>query len=536
MTPSLVRHYLAKPSPFVYSESVKTCPINTTINHSTACILAQLQSLLREQHAEAYLVGSIVRNLLAGHAKADVDIAINGSVSAIGQQLADQLNAHYVMLDNTHGIARLLPRVEETWQIDIATLQGSLEQDLLRRDFSINALAINISEMHLAEDQLNAAVLDAGSGLEDIQNKTLRAVSPQIFRDDPIRLLRGVRLSSELGFNIEERTATIMQRDHAMITRAAGERIHDELLRLFNYTDTYQAVDFMNRLGLLTAIIPELAPTRELEQPPEHTWDVFHHSVRSIEALDFICHRSGWEFSKTDVLENIPWGETIQSYFSTAVSSSATNRVLTKLAALLHDIAKPQTRIINEFGRVRFYGHPQQGAPIAASILERLRFSHHEIKFIETIVRHHLRPVQMTENEAQPTKRAIYRYCRDLEEAGIANLYFSLADHLATRGPNLERENWDWHVSVVRHIVDAYDKGPSPAKLIPLLDGNDLQSELNLKQGKQIGQLLEELSEAQAAGEINTRQQGLDYAQKLLTEGIPNHNTLGKVKYFFKLP
>ena len=511
-------------SPFVYPDNMRSRLISTTMNKTASCILAQMQSLLIENDTEAFIIGGAVRNIIAGHNKTDIDIAVKGNALVIGQQLADQLAAHYVVLDYAHGIVRLLPRGNNSWQIDIATLQGTLEQDLNRRDFSINALAIAMTDMQLAEEQLTANVLDAGSGLEDLQDKTIRAVSQQIFRDDPIRLLRAVRLSSELDFVIDDQTIALMQCDHAMIGSVAAERLRDELLRIFSHTNTYEAVDCMRRLGLLSSIIPELTPSYGLEQSAEHTWDVFHHSARSITALDFILRHTEWKFCATDVLKNIPWRESFQSYFGAIVSPPATRRVLTKLAALLHDIAKPTTRIVNEFGKVRFYGHPQQGAPIATKILERLRFSHNEIRFIEAIVRHHLRPVQMSENGETPTKRAVYRYCRDLEDAGVATLYFSLADHLATRGPNLERNNWDWHVNVVCNIADEYDKDQSTAKLPLLLNGNDLQNEFDLKPGRQLGQLLDELREAQAAGEISTRQQGLDYTRKLLEEGIPTHN------------
>ena len=497
---------------------MKIYPINTALKRDTAVILARLQALLREESSEAYIVGSIVRNLVAGHDRADIDIAVDGNALVIGKRLADKFNAHYVVLDDTFGVARLLPRDDDTWQIDIVTLQGTLEQDLLRRDFSINALAINMAQMQLQESSINATILDVCNGMQDLQNKTIRAASEQAFRDDPIRLLRGVRLSSELNFTIDEQTSALMQREHALISTASPERVREELLRLFALTDTYNSVVLMHHLGILAAIIPRLAPTLHMEQSTEHTWDVFHHSARSIDAFDFLCRRAGWEFYSADVLADVPWEDSVKSYFDTIVSPPATRLVLTKLAALLHDIAKPTTKIINDAGRIRFYRHAQQGAPIAAAILERLRFSHSEIKFIETIVRHHLHPVQLAEPGGTPSKRAVYRFCRDLEDAGIATLYFSLADHLATRGPNLESADWGWHAGIVRQIIDEYEKDTPPDKMPLLLDGNELQSEFGLKPGKQLGQLLEELREAQAAGEISTRQQGLDYIKKLLEE------------------
>ncbi|MCL2706688.1 MAG: HD domain-containing protein [Dehalococcoidia bacterium] len=505
----------------VYPESVKSHLIKAILNQSTACILTQLQSALKELNTEAYIIGGMVRNLTLKRHKADIDIAVNGNALTIGQLLSDKLNAHYVVLDGERGIVRLLPGGGNDWQIDITTLQETLWQDIMRRDFSVNAMAINIAEMQLSKRHLVAFILDAVNGTEDLQNKTLRALSPQVFRDDPVRLLRGVRLSSELGLSMNEQTLSLVQRDSALISTAAAERVRDELLQIFALTNTYEAVDFMNRFGLLSAVMPELSPTCGLKQPPEHTWDVFQHSARSIAAMDFILRRAEWEFCSKDVLASVPCCKSTLSYFDEIVSPPASRSTLTKLAALLHDIAKPQTRMLNELGKVRFHGHPQQGAPIAAAILERLRFSHRESKFIEAIVRNHLRPVQMTENEAPPTRRAIYRYRRDLDEAGIAALYFSLADHLATRGPNLERGNWDRHVNNVRRITDEYEKAPSPAKMHLLCDGNDLQNELGLKPGRQLGRILEELREAQAAGEVTTRQQGLAYAGKLIAEEPP---------------
>ena len=189
-----------------------------------------------------------------------------------------------------------------------------------------------------------------------------------------------------------------------------------------------------------------------------------------------------------------------------------------RIAGLLHDIAKPQTRIVNEFGKVRFYGHPQEGAPVAAAILERLRFSNREIKFVETVVRYHLRPVQMTEVGLPPTKRAVYRYFRDMGEAAFATLYFSLADHLATRGPDLEPSNWDWHVGVVAYLIAEHEKEPQTVAPTKLLDGHDLHRELGLAPGRRLGELLEEVREAQAVGEVTTREEALDYVKKLLSD------------------
>ena len=518
---------LANPPAFVYSESVNETRLEVSLSPAVGTILARLREFLAARQIEAYIVGGLVRDMVMGRNKTDIDIAVAGDSLAIGPEIAVCLKAHCVVLDNENGVVRLLPKKEseeptENWQIDVATLQGSLAEDLGRRDFTIDALAIDLAKLNLtAQDRLEAAVIDPFGGLGDIQNKIIRAVNPQVFQEDAIRLLRGLRLGADLGFSIKAQTEGLIQRDHELIKDVAGERIREELLRLLALTDSYQTVVYLDKLGLLTAIIPEMAATREVGQPKEHTWDVFHHSARSISALDFILHRSGWEFANRGVLAGIPWDENIESYFETKVSPLSTRRVLTKLAALLHDIAKPQTRIVNEFGKVRFYGHPQEGAPVAAAILERLRFSNREIKFVEAVVRYHLRPVQMTEAGTPPTRRAVYRYFRDMGEAAYATLYFSLADHLATRGPDLESGNWDWHVGIVAKLIAEHEKEPQTVIPTKLLDGHDLRRELGLAPGRRLGELLEEVREAQAAGEVTTRQEGLDYVKKLIANREP---------------
>jgi len=500
--------------------------LEVSLSPSVSAILLRLRVFLAQRHIETHIVGGMVRDLAMRRKTMDIDIAVAGDALAIGQEIAAYLKAHCVVLDSENGVVRLLPKKgeeesTENWQIDVATLQGKLADDLGRRDFTIDALAIDVAKLSLkTKDSIEAIVIDPFDGLGDIQKKLIRAVSPRVFQSDAIRLLRGVRLAADLGFAIEPQTEALIEHDHELIKKVASERVREELLRMLALPDSYQTIVYLDKLGLLMAIIPELASTRDVDQPKEHTWDVFHHSARSISALDFILRRSGWEFANGSVLAGIPWDENIEGYFEAKVSPLSTRRELTKLAALLHDIAKPQTRIVNEWGKVRFYGHPQEGAPVAAAILERLRFSNREIKFVEAVVRYHLRPVQMTEEGAPPTKRAVYRYFRDLGEAAISILYFSLADHLATRGPDLKKDNWDWdwdwHVGVVTHLIAEHEKEPQTVAPQKLLDGHDLRHALGLAPGPRLGELLEELREAQAAGEVTTREEALDYVKKLL--------------------
>jgi poly(A) polymerase len=185
-----------------------------------------------------------------------------------------------------------------------------------------------------------------------------------------------------------------------------------------------------------------------------------------------------------------------------------------KLAALLHDVAKPETKRIDEKGRMRFLGHAQQGASTTDSIMERLRFSSREKRMVTKMIEQHLRPGHLSNADEMPTRRAIYRYFRDTAEVGIDTLFLSLADHLVTRGPALEMEGWQEHVEMTRYMLAKWfeeETSVSPPKLI---NGHDLMETFGLVPGPKIGALLEAVREAQASGEIATKEDALDFVRR----------------------
>ncbi len=172
--------------------------------------------------------------------------------------------------------------------------------------------------------------------------------------------------------------------------------------------------------------------------------------------------------------------------------------------------------MLTEEGRVRFLGHDKEGAEIAANILERLRFSTKEIRLVETAVKYHMRPTQLSQGEL-PTRRALYRYFRDTGDAGIDILFLSLADHLATRGPALDINLWKEHTKEVEFVLAQYFQSAETVKPVKLIDGNDLINIFGLKPGPEIGELLEMVEEAGAIGEINSRDEALSYIRNKLT-------------------
>jgi len=482
-------------------------------------VLTKVNGFLGEQGIEAYLVGGLVRDMLLGRETADIDLTVAADALDVAAKVAAALGGRYVLLDQQNCIGRVVladekaPFTRTQWELDFSAFEGSIEQDLGRRDFTSNAMAINLKQFCKGGSDIQ--LVDPFKGWDDLRQGILRVVTESAFTVDAARLLRAVRLAAEVGLSIDRQTETLIQRDAHLITNVAGERVREELLRLLAVPDTESSFTYLDKLGLLTIIFPELAVTKGVEQPKEHFWYVFEHSLKTVVAIEFLLRRGTWEYASEAVLAAVPWSVDLEQHFAEEVSHGSTRRSLLKLAGLLHDIAKPQTKATEASGRVRFLGHGQVGAVIATNMLERLRFSTREIKLVETEIKHHLRPGQMSQ-QGLPTRRAIYRYFRDTEDVGIDILFLSLADHLATRGPHLDLDHWREHTRMVEYVINQRFEQESLVFPPKLVDGHDLIDIFGLSSGPQVGQMLEAVREAQGAGEIETREEALTFIKRLL--------------------
>lgn len=485
-------------------------------------LLTRLDSFFTERRLQSYIVGGFVRDALLGRETADIDIAISGNTLEIAPQAAEVLNGSYVLLDEVNGLGRVVIGAGENipgkkpWNIDLATMKGTIEEDLAQRDFTIDAMAIDL--LQLSRDTPDTPLIDPRHGWEDIQQRIVRAVNGTVFQADAARLLRAVRLSAELGFGIDTETEALIRRNAHLAASVAGERTREELLRLLAIPRAGQFLSYLDGLGLLTVIVPELARTKGVTQPKEHFWNVFEHSVQTVVAIELLLRQGSWQDRKhtgEEILAPVPWSTSLAQHFDTEVSYGSTRGQLLKLAALLHDIAKPQTRAVDASGRLRFLGHADGGAIIATDIMERLRFSSRETRLVATAIKHHLRPGQIT-NDLLPSHKAIYHYFRDTGDTGIDIAFLSLADHLATRGPKLIMTHWQRHTEIVNYILT--QRFEQAARVTPpkLIDGHDLINAFGMQPGPEIGELLERIHEAQASGELNSREEALAYIRERL--------------------
>jgi len=506
-----------------------------------APILDKLSHLLAHQGYRAYIVGGFIRDCLLGRETRDIDIAIDGDAIALAQKVAKAIEGKFVLLDERNGIARVLTverdgqwgspegrrSSQAEWHLDFSSFSGDIESDLARRDFTINAMAVELKQFVIAvsrssersegaAEQSQVELIDPFFGQKDLNGGIVRATSNEIFENDASRLLRAVRIAAELGFVIEPRTEGLIRGSSQYISKVPGEKTREELLRLLRLPRAAYYLMYLDELGLLLALIPEMAECKGVEQPRLHFWDVFDHSLQTVAAMEFLIRENALEYGSADILAVAPWSDAIDEHLSQEVSSGSNHKALLKLGGLLHDIAKPQTKSVDDEGRAHFYGHTSQGADIAVGILERLRFSNREINLVKSLVYHHLRPAQMA-NEELPTQRAIYRYFRDTGEAGIDILLLALGDYLASRGPLVDMEEWREHCQLIDYILAEHDKQQVQLLPVKLIDGHDLMNTFGLTPGPLIGELLAMVHEAQASGDITTKEEALALVQRELS-------------------
>ena len=489
-------------------------------------ILDRVIGYFSSNQTSAYLVGGYLRDLLVSRAKSlepsqDLDVAVPGNAGSIAGDLARVLGGSAVPLSPSRGIYRVVvPKsavgepgnLEEgqPWTVDLTAFSGDIQDDLARRDFCVDAMALAVKDWKQAD--WSDHIIDPFNGREDLARKRIRAVSPGIFRDDPGRLLRSVRLSSQLGFALDPETVNLVRAEAHLVNSVSAERTRDELLAILSRPNSKGYLVILDRLDLLCRVIPELAATKGVEQPVVHYWDVWGHTLHCVETAELVT--AGHQNSP--VFMFVPWTPESAAYFNGDVAGGCSRRTVLKLAALFHDIAKPQTKATDESGRTRFLGHSELGAAMAGERLAQLRLNSRPVAMVAKMVEHHLRPGNMSHGGELPTARAIHRYFRDVNDVAVDTLYLSLADHLAAKGPELSMEQWSAHARMIGHVLEAGSKQPESTGPIRLITGHDLIEHLGLEPGPLVGQILETVIEAQALGEIHTREEALALAVQTL--------------------
>ncbi len=491
------------------------------------------------QHAQPnqhiYLVGGCIRDLLLGTKSHDLDLTLSGDAVRLARQVANQLNAGFFVLDDSRKTARVIVQNAQGKNtfLDFAAQRGfRIEDDLRGRDFTINSMAIDIRQPERIIDPLN--------GGRDLGKKILRLCSPQAFADDPVRILRAVRFSTSLGLRIEPATLSQLRAAVEDLEAVSAERKRDELFRMLDSRWVYTGLSLLDRLDVLGKLFPEIAAMKNVDQSAPHTQPVWEHTLETIRRLEelYVLLVLGPEFGDR---ENLILGMTslslgrfrkdLQQHYDQPIHSERSLRSLLFLAALLHDIAKPENRTVEADGSIRFLRHEQRGIPLAETIARRLALSNPEIDRLSRMVGGHMRVHQLATASREVSRRSIFRYFRALEAAGVDVCLLSLADTLAKSGVTISSAEWERELLVCRQLLEAwFDKREEWIAPPRLIGGNDIMNRFGLQPGVKIGELLEIVQEAQAAGQIQTREQAFEWLEYWLKHEVKgdereNHGT-----------
>jgi putative nucleotidyltransferase with HDIG domain len=454
----------------------------------------------------AWIVGGTVRDRLLGRPIADVDVVVDGDPARAARAVAHaSRRAACFALSEEFGSWRVVGR-GGAWQVDVEPLRGeSIEADLALRDFTVNAIAEPIA---------GGEPIDPLGGEADLRSGRLRMAAPGAFAQDPLRVLRLVRLAVELDM---EPDAETLRRAGAHARELAGvsaERVFVELRRVIAAHDPRRGLELMGALGATAVVLPELDALRGVQQNRFHHLDVYGHTL---EVLDRAVELTSTGAGRNPELEATLGSHrrAVDALLAEPMADELSRGEALRWGALLHDAAKPLTREVRAHdGRVTFIGHDARGADLARAVLTRLRSSERLRAHVAALVRHHLR-LGFLVHEPQPlARRTVFDYLRACSPVEVDVTLLSIADRLATRGDRAQQAIEE-HLGVARGLLGDALRWRTDGPPAPLLRGDELARELGIATGPRVGELLEALAAAQYAGEVSSRDQALDYARRL---------------------
>jgi poly(A) polymerase len=454
---------------------------------------------LAEIVPEGWLVGGTVRDRVLGRETADYDVAIPGSAGDVARTLGRAAGGFAFELSEAFGAWRVVAH-DRSWQVDVLPLNGAtIEEDLGRRDLTVNAIAAPLRV---------TGYVDPFGGLEDLGAGRLRAVSPAAFQHDPLRTLRLARLACELGFAVDPATLELARAAASGLAGVAPERVFAELRRLVCAPAALTGLGLMDSAGVTDVILPELSALRGVEQSRFHHLDVFDHT-RSVLAEVIELERDPEPLAG-------PGAPALERYLAEPLANELTRGQALRFGALLHDIAKPQTRAVTPQGRITFMGHDESGARLGSEILGRLRASERLREHVAALTRHHLR-LGFLVHDMPLGRRAVYDYLHITSPVAVDVSVLSVADRLATRGDNSERAI-AVHLELARQmLVEGLAWVREPPR--PPVRGDELAQALGIKPGPIVGDLLAELEAASFSGEVATPEEAIARARELLSTG-----------------
>ena len=443
---------------------------------------------------EIYVVGGTVRDFLMGKISYDRDlIVVDEDAKSFSQKVAEFFDGVFIPLDEENKIYRIVLKDKKNF-LDITNpIGGNLEEDIMRRDITINAIAVNIKTGEIPSF--------CEFGIQDIQNKIIREIKEENFTDDPLRMLRVYRFYANLGFEISPELLNITKKHASLINKPAKERIEYELMKLFDGEFAAQALLKMDESEILEIIFPFVKELKQVPPNLHHHLDLFNHSIETVNQV-----QKFYEISPKEVQEHLK-----------KVDFGGFSRLShLKLAALMHDIGKFSTWTIEpDTGRHRFIKHEDVGAKLAIPILKKMCFSNKQIDYISYIIKKHMYPTAVV-SAPELNDKVMMRYVRKSADNAIDTIIIAKADRVSAQGPEITKELVEENITLLDKLLQFYlNTKETLAPLPKLLDGRAVMSILNINPSPILGKILNELHEAQISGDILTKDDAVRFIKSI---------------------
>ena len=452
-----------------------------------------------------YIVGGSIRDLMCDRTPFDYDLVVQGDPASFAKRLASKTSGRFVELGK-HG--QTMRRViTKDLLFDIMPLNGAtIEEDLLQRDFTINAMAVAVS---------SGSLIDQLGGRQDLTSKNIRLVSLDVFRKDPLRLIRAYRMAAAFSFSIDADTQRVLAQDAHLIGRSAGERVREEFFKILQCAGSHVYLAEMAHSGLLFNVFPELLALKNYRLPGAHPHNLFEQTMDSYHGLEELLN-AGIQLKKVSddrLFQDV----------------DATRATLLKWAILFHDIGIPTTQTLTEEKTAHFYNHALKSAAMAPKhafksaamarkICQRLRFSRRQADPIELIITNHWQPFVLfqAQQEKIPFQKTFTRFfmkCRDLTPDILLHALAEFMGQKEPQDPELKK-----FTDFIRTLIQNYYSDLQPrASMPPPLTGNDLINEFGLKPSAEFKRILKRIEEERLTQQVLTRRQALKLVEELIS-------------------
>jgi len=465
-----------------------------------------VQSLSVKKKVKLYLVGGALRDIVLKKEKEnpDFDFCLKKGAISFSRAVAERMKAGFVVLDEAHGCARVVKKSRgKIITLDFSDFRGkTLEEDLLYRDFTINSMAAPLGEI-LSGASFENTLIDLYGARRDLAKGLIKIVHRKSFDDDPLRIMRAFSLSAVFGFEIDRETYRFIDLKKKKLSGISWERIRDELFKILSSPKAYEIIEQLDKYDILELIFPEIRKMKKIKKRRLYRLDVWGHTMLTLKNIELIIGR----FNRNPG---------VKSYLGEEISSGRKRAELLKLAALVHDVGKPETFRV-EKQKVQFHGHERLGAYLAGNIAARLKLSNEELRCLKRIVFLHLRPGYLVTNLSL-TAKAKFRFFRDAQEEAGSILILALADERSTKGYLLLDKIRKKYERAIPRLLREYFVKQKEKPAMRLVDGNDVMRRFKLEPSPLVGKVLRELEELQAIGKIKTKEEALKSCAVILKD------------------